>query len=288
MEIHAVVEPGEILHTRAGAAPEAAVGRAKRLEVPGSHRLEIGRHSRVGVHRGQDLIDVDLLVEVRVLDVTGDLEQVMCELRHVVGIAGLVVDVVAVLIECPRGVKMLILAVSTGYVGMILQYDAKESAGRVEVRGLARPHGPIAIQGADELRDRHVGVLAAQVVGASGKRREQAGVIEDVSNRQVIGTIRVLVELVQGVVQSAVLLAKHRRFRARAPARSSAVEPVSQLACDRQGVSIPLVLVNIDQTGEDLVHRVVGHPNSGQARPGGAAVELVELGNVRCEQVATG
>ena len=218
VEVDAVAEPGEVLHARAGAAPEAVRGGAENLEISRPHGLEIGRHPGVGIHRRQDLVGVDLLVVVRVLAVTGDLEQVPGQLRHVVGVAGLVVDGIPRGVELPRGAEVLVLAVPARHVGVILEDGRQELIGRGEVGLLARSHRPIAIQGADELGDRHVGVHAVQGIAARSNGREQARVIENVSDRQVVGDVRIFVQLVQGVVHASVLLAEDPRFRAGAPA----------------------------------------------------------------------
>ena len=122
-----------------------------------------------------------------------------------------------------------------------------------------------------------------QAVGAGSQGREQTGVIENVRDRQVIGTLRVLVEFVERVIQSTVLLAEHPRLRARAPALGSVVKPVSQFARDHQCVGVLFVLIDVDQAGEDLVQRIIGNPGVAAA-----GVEVIELGGRGCEQKTIG
>ncbi|MNV24102.1 hypothetical protein D3C71_1151500 [compost metagenome] len=88
MEIQAVVQLGEALHPGARTAPEMLERGTVYLEISCSHRLKIHGHPGIRMLRGQDGIDVGVLVEIGIFNVTRNLEQLAGQLQHVIGIAG--------------------------------------------------------------------------------------------------------------------------------------------------------------------------------------------------------
>jgi len=89
MEINAVAVFGVVLHTRAGATPEGAVGVAVILARTRPERDVIASHSVGRILRSQNVVVEGALVVIRISWFGVPLEEVARQLEHVVGVASL-------------------------------------------------------------------------------------------------------------------------------------------------------------------------------------------------------
>ena len=267
-------------------APEFVERAAEDLGVAGRHGLEVRHHAGLGVLRSQDRVDVGGLVEVRVLHVRVDLEQRPRELEHVVFVAALGGRVLAVargrpvrgvLVQRVRGVEVLGLAVAAVRVGVVAHHDLPEVLGGrlvhleaallrrrerlVQVRVVGEDR--VALQCADELGDRGVGVLAVEHVRAGRELLEQRHLVEVLGRTLVRRVLCDLVERVQRLVHAAVLGVEQGggiglAGRPVADPRAEPARDAQRLRREPRGS----VLVRGQQAGQHLVQVVEGHEQS--------------------------
>ena len=190
------------------AAPERVLGR--RVAAPGS-RLErdvVGDHPRRRVLRGEDVVEEAALVEVEPRRVGVPEEELARQLQHVVRVAGLGRGLPEVAREVGDRREVLVLAVAPDRVGAVQRDALPEGLGHGAVAGLARD---LAVAGgADRLRDLGVRVQAVERVLADGEGVEDAPVVEQAGEPQVLGISRGDVELGEGLLHPAELGLEHR------------------------------------------------------------------------------
>ena len=133
MHIDSITELCKALHTASCTAPELIPACAVNLEVTGSHRLEIGRHTALGILRRENGIVVRSLIKVHILHIAGYLEELTAELEHIVGVAGLTVAVCTLLVEDIVHAEVFPLAVSACDIGMVCNDHIPECFGVMEI-----------------------------------------------------------------------------------------------------------------------------------------------------------
>ena len=172
------------------------------------------------------------LVVVGVLGARVPLEEVARELEHVVGVAGLGRVRAQRLRELLLGREHLAVAVSADDVGSLLDHGVPEEARGGLERFLA---GELVLaRGADELGDLGVRVQAGQGVSPLGGRVQDGLVVEPLGELEVLGLAGPGVEIRQGLVHAAVLVAEHRLHLRVAQAVGPRLDPVGELAGDVQ------------------------------------------------------
>ena len=175
---------GRVLHPGPHAAPERVLGR--RVAAPGSRlqRDVVGDHPRGGVLRGEDVVEEAALVELDPRRVGVPEEEPARELQHVVGVAGLGGGLAEVAREVRDRGEVLVLAVAPDRVGAVERDPLPERLGD---RAVARLAGRLAVEGgADGLRDLRVRVQAVERVLAAGEGVEDAAVVEEAGEPQVL------------------------------------------------------------------------------------------------------
>src|SRR5690554_8125124 len=106
MEINTVIKLGKVLHPRTGTAPERFCWSTKGLKITGSHRFKIGGHSRFRIYRGYNLIDKGPLIKISISNITAKPEQSASKQQHIIGITGLIIEIIPCSIQNPRLTEM--------------------------------------------------------------------------------------------------------------------------------------------------------------------------------------
>ncbi|MNJ34470.1 hypothetical protein D3C77_291850 [compost metagenome] len=164
MKINAVVQLREALHPRARTAPEMLEGRAVYFEIPGRHWLKVHRHSCLWILRGQNRIHVIPLVKIAVFHIACQLEQLACQLEHVIAVAGLAGNIGTFAVQNVRLSEVLAFAIAAGNVAVMIHHHVPETLRSLQVEALAFAQNEIPVQRTEELRNRRIGMLAAQNV----------------------------------------------------------------------------------------------------------------------------
>ena len=270
--IDAVVQLGEALHAAARAAPEVIFRRGVHLEVARRHGLEVGRHARFGVLRRPDRIIVRPLVEIEVFDVLGDGKEHARELEHVVCIARLAVGVGALRVEDVVPPEVLPFGIAARHIGMMLHDALPEQLRRIQIvdcdvfqlRNGRRLQRDKPVEQTDDLGNGRVGVLAVQIVGLLAQNAvDQALFVKLVRRNGIARVPRHPIEVVEAVVHAAVFDTEHDALRGIRPLTDALIHPVAQLDDDGERLFVASERVRVEQSRDDLVHRVPRHPRLG-------------------------
>ena len=125
-EIDTVVQLGKVFHTGTGAAPEFILRRPVHLIVSACHRLEIHRHTGLGILRREDRVDQRVFIILRILLIPGDHKELAGHLQHIESVTGLVIAVGTLGIQDIIFPEMLPLTVTAGCIGMMLRDQCPE------------------------------------------------------------------------------------------------------------------------------------------------------------------
>ena len=269
MHIDRIAELRHTFHTASRAAPEAVIRGAVNLEVTGSHRLEVGRHTGFRILRGQDRVVIGLLIEVHIFLIAGALVELTAEFQHVIGVTGFAVAVGALLIEDIVHTEVFPLTVSACDIGMMRHDHIPESfrifqmlgsVNSLAVDGFAVEHF-IALEGTDEFRNCRICVSAVEDICAAAEHLLMKGVlIEIVTRDRVIVVSGDFVELIEAVIHAAVFDRQNGIMRLLIPCFAAVQRPVTEAGCDRLCKVLAGELVDIDKTLDQLMHRVPRHP----------------------------
>ncbi len=276
-EVHRVLVLDVVLQPRAAAAGAHVVPLAQRPRVHGEHVRHLGGVVRVDVaSRAQDLVGHGPLVVVGEPRLARALEQGARDLEHVVGHARLGVPVADVARDRARRPPQLVLAGAAVCVGAAGHEHVPQVDDGVRVARLAGQvaQGEVAEQGRGVL----VGVHAVQLVPARRGEVEQRVQVEQLRRLDEHTVARQHRQVAQHLVHAACLArdvqGPHGRALLRGQHGQPPVHPPPHLGGDLQRHGRAGVPVGVQQTGHDLVARVVRRPDLAVGRQRFQAREL--------------
>ena len=184
------------------------IKRAVHFSVTCSHRLEVHCHSILMLLRRHDRIDKSILIVIRILLVACDPEKLTAELKHVVGIASLVIAICTLFIQNTVCAEMLIFTISACDIGMLINNHLPECLCIFQIVCLAIIY-LIAVKSTEELRDGCICMLIIQYIClVSFYILEKINLIKlmcSFLDVLTIISIGILVQFVKNIIHSAIL-----------------------------------------------------------------------------------
>ena len=265
----AVAELGEALHAAARAAPELIVRTGEYLEKPARHGLEIGRHARFRVLRGENGVGKGVVVIVGIPLVTRDAEESARKLKHVVDIARLAIAVGALGVEDIVRAEVLPLRIAASDIGVPLDDHAEKHLRHAQIAGRIHDlavqyfamQDEITLQRANDLGDCRVRVQIFQdVLALRQDCIEERFFVKDMRRFRKARLLREGVQLVHAVVHAAVFDGEHALLRRIIPRKHAFGDPIPQPFRDIERGRIAAQPVAVQKPCKQLVHRVPRHP----------------------------
>ena len=270
---------GVILHTGADAAPERIEGQAESLAVSRPHRRHIAHHSVVGILRCENLVVKRPLVIIGPPDRRIELIQVLGQLEHVVGIAGLAGSVRKPVCQHARCAEMLVFAVAADRIAVESDHAVPEIVGDTPVTLI--PGTLVLTDGADDLRYLRIGMLARQRIHPGGQRTQNLAVVETSCKLQVFTLPRQDIDVGQRFRDSAVFANQDFVHLFVRKLRHQSVEPVGKAHQHGQSLGIGRIAADIDQPGIHFMQGVERHPAAVKVESLRADIAPLQLGEER-------